>query len=110
MQSMQLLRRQQVRHAAAAAAGQCAAAAEPLCKGGCHHCRVLVTAHCHARLAPCPPLPPQTTHPQDRDTAGRAAGGLKCHFFNTFFMNKLYEDEQKYKYANVSHYQVVGTS
>lgn len=26
---------------------------------------------------------------------------LKCHFFNSFFLNKLYKDEGKYKYDNV---------
>ena len=39
---------------------------------------------------------------QDRDTAGRAAGGLACHFFNTFFLNKLYKDAGEYKYQDVS--------
>lgn len=38
---------------------------------------------------------------QDRDSSGRAAGGLCCHFFNTFFLNKLYADAGKYAYDKV---------
>ena len=41
--------------------------------------------------------------PQDRDTRLRGSGdGPRCHFFNTFFINKLYVDERTYKYKNVS--------
>jgi len=39
---------------------------------------------------------------QDRDAADRANGGLCCHFFNTFFLNKLYMDANEYSYKNVS--------
>lgn len=39
---------------------------------------------------------------QDRDLVGRAAGGLSCYFFNTFFLAKLYVHEGKYNYKNVS--------
>jgi hypothetical protein len=38
--------------------------------------------------------------PQDRDLALRQSGGLRCHFFNTFFLNKLYRDSG-YKYSEV---------
>ncbi len=41
---------------------------------------------------------------QDRDSAARADGTLpKCHFFNSFFLNKMYLDQQPeaYCYANV---------
>ncbi len=29
-------------------------------------------------------------------------GALRCHFFSSFFLNKLYRDEGRYNYANVS--------
>ncbi|KAG2441518.1 hypothetical protein HXX76_003140 [Chlamydomonas incerta] len=49
---------------------------------------------------------------QERDTrlrqlgGGAAANGApggypRCHFFNSFFYNKLFQDENKYNYANV---------
>ncbi|KAK9817166.1 hypothetical protein WJX72_010594 [[Myrmecia] bisecta] len=41
---------------------------------------------------------------QDRDTRRRKAGrGPKCHFFNSFFINKLFLDQKPaaYAYANV---------
>eukprot|EP00200_Dunaliella_tertiolecta_P009027 CAMPEP_0202371118 /NCGR_PEP_ID=MMETSP1127-20130417/2592_1 /ASSEMBLY_ACC=CAM_ASM_000462 /TAXON_ID=3047 /ORGANISM="Dunaliella tertiolecta, Strain CCMP1320" /LENGTH=710 /DNA_ID=CAMNT_0048967269 /DNA_START=106 /DNA_END=2238 /DNA_ORIENTATION=- len=40
---------------------------------------------------------------QERDTAARQRGSSfpKCHFFNSFFLNKLFKDEHAYKYANV---------
>jgi hypothetical protein len=41
---------------------------------------------------------------QDRDTALRQHPGKhpRCHFFSTFFLNKLYKDEKRYNYKNVS--------
>jgi hypothetical protein len=39
---------------------------------------------------------------QDRDLEQRSKGGLACHFFSTFFLNKLFVDENKYNYQNVS--------
>jgi hypothetical protein len=41
---------------------------------------------------------------QDRDTALRQLPGKhpRCHFFSTFFLNKLYKDEKRYNYKNVS--------
>jgi hypothetical protein len=42
---------------------------------------------------------------QDRDTALRHVAGKaypRCHFFSTFFLNKLYKDEHSYNYKNVS--------
>ncbi|KAL0022526.1 hypothetical protein WJX79_007643 [Trebouxia sp. C0005] len=39
---------------------------------------------------------------QERDTRLRKLGRFpKCHFFNTFFINKLYKDDKKYVYHNV---------
>ncbi|KAK9845918.1 hypothetical protein WJX81_005972 [Elliptochloris bilobata] len=40
---------------------------------------------------------------QDRDTLWRKLGGGQptCHFFNSFFINKLYKDARKYSYSNV---------
>ena len=42
---------------------------------------------------------------QERDSAARGAdnGTPLCHFFNSFFMNKLYKDDKNYtyNYANV---------
>ncbi|KAF5830596.1 hypothetical protein DUNSADRAFT_14326 [Dunaliella salina] len=40
---------------------------------------------------------------QERDTAARQRGSTfpKCHFFNSFFLNKLFKDARAYKYANV---------
>ncbi|KAL0044188.1 hypothetical protein WJX82_003485 [Trebouxia sp. C0006] len=39
---------------------------------------------------------------QERDTRLRKLGRFpKCHFFNTFFINKLYKDDKKYVYNNV---------
>lgn len=45
---------------------------------------------------------------QDRDTLLRSLPGYgapRCHFFNTFFLNKLFKDEKKYNYKNVSTHQ-----
>lgn len=39
---------------------------------------------------------------QDRDAAERGGSGVTCHYFNTFFLNKLYVDEGEYIYKNVS--------
>ena len=40
---------------------------------------------------------------QVRDTERRRAGlGPKCHFFNSFFVNKLFKDAGTYCYANVA--------
>ena len=39
---------------------------------------------------------------QDRDMARRKQGlGPKCHFFSSFFLNKLYKDAHEYNYNNV---------
>ncbi|KAL3152457.1 hypothetical protein ABBQ32_14160 [Trebouxia sp. C0010 RCD-2024] len=39
---------------------------------------------------------------QERDVRMRKLGRApKCHFFNTFFVNKLYNDDKKYVYNNV---------
>lgn len=39
---------------------------------------------------------------QERDSRWRKLGRFpKCHFFNTFFINKLYKDDKKYVYNNV---------
>ncbi|WIA13881.1 hypothetical protein OEZ85_002453 [Tetradesmus obliquus] len=48
---------------------------------------------------------------QDRDTALRQLPGSphpRCHFFSTFFLNKLYKDEKKYNYKNVRRWTVPG--
>jgi hypothetical protein len=48
---------------------------------------------------------PVPTWLQDRDTALRGLPGKpypRCHFFSTFFLNKLYKDEKRYNYKNVS--------
>jgi len=38
-----------------------------------------------------------------RDADRRKAGlGPKCHFFNSFFVNKLWKDTGAYCYANVA--------
>lgn len=40
---------------------------------------------------------------QDRDAERRKAGlGPKCHFFNSFFVNKLYKDKRSYDYRAVA--------
>ena len=40
---------------------------------------------------------------QVRDSERRKAGrGPKCHFFNSFFVNKLWQDAGAYCYANVA--------
>ena len=40
---------------------------------------------------------------QVRDGERRKAGlGPKCHFFNSFFVNKLWQDAGSYCYANVA--------
>ena len=40
---------------------------------------------------------------QVRDADRRRAGlGPKCHFFNSFFVNKLWKDAGAYCYANVA--------
>ncbi len=40
---------------------------------------------------------------QVRDAERRKAGlGPKCHFFNSFFVNKLWNDAGAYCYANVA--------
>ena len=40
---------------------------------------------------------------QVRDAERRRAGlGPKCHFFNSFFVNKLFNDAGVYRYANVA--------
>ena len=40
---------------------------------------------------------------QVRDADRRSAGlGPKCHFFNSFFVNKLWKDAGAYCYANVA--------
>ncbi len=40
---------------------------------------------------------------QVRDGERRKAGlGPKCHFFNSFFVNKLWQDAGAYCYANVA--------
>ena len=31
----------------------------------------------------------------------QGVGTPRCHFFNSFFINKLYRDDGKYKYTNV---------
>ena len=38
---------------------------------------------------------------QDRDVLYRKLGGGRptCHFFNSFFINKLYKDQRKYCYS-----------
>ena len=38
---------------------------------------------------------------QDRDVLYRKLGGGRptCHFFNSFFINKLYNDQRKYCYS-----------
>ena len=38
---------------------------------------------------------------QDRDTLQRKLGGDQptCHFFNSFFINKLFKDARKYCYS-----------
>lgn len=38
---------------------------------------------------------------QDRDALYRKLGGGRptCHFFNSFFINKLYKDQRKYCYS-----------
>jgi Ulp1 family protease len=39
---------------------------------------------------------------QDRDAERRREGlGPKCHFFNSFFVNKLYKDAGIYNYKAV---------
>ena len=39
---------------------------------------------------------------QDRDAERRKEGqGPKCHFYNSFFLNKLYKDAHDYNYGNV---------
>jgi hypothetical protein len=39
---------------------------------------------------------------QDRDAARRKQGlGPKCHFFSSFFLNKLYKDAHEYNYSSV---------
>jgi hypothetical protein len=49
---------------------------------------------------------------QDRDTALRQHPGRhpRCHFFSTFFLNKLYRDEKRYNYKNVSTAAVYNTA
>ena len=40
---------------------------------------------------------------QVRDGVRRKAGlGPRCHFFNSFFVNKLWQDAGSYCYANVA--------
>ena len=40
---------------------------------------------------------------QERDTQLRSSnsGKPKCHFFSTFFLNKLYKDSGEYDYSKV---------
>ena len=39
---------------------------------------------------------------QDRDAERRGKGlGPQCHFFNSFFLNKLYKDTRTYNYKAV---------
>lgn len=38
---------------------------------------------------------------QERDTERRSITGPKCHFFNTYFVNKLYSDSGVYNYDEV---------
>jgi hypothetical protein len=39
---------------------------------------------------------------QDRDAERRKDGlGPRCHFFNSFFLNKLYKDAREYNYQSV---------
>lgn len=49
---------------------------------------------------------------QERDTRLHAAGGMetypKCHFFNSFFLTKLYKDTGKYDYESVRRWTAPG--